>query len=182
MYIPLGGSKGTKYQQIRNVFIIFLVSGFWHGANWTFIVWGALNAFYFLPLLLTNNNRNHIEIVANNKNCPSFIEFFHVIATFALSTIAWIFFRAENVPHAFQFLKGVFNWSLFSVPQIRPTDLFILISFFVGIEWIGRRNLYALEIFGFKWKRPFRLLFYYSLSILIFWYSRDEQTFIYFQF
>jgi len=182
LYIPLGGSKGTKYQQIRNVFIIFLVSGFWHGANWTFIVWGALNAFYFLPLLLTNNNRNHIEIVANNKNWPSFIEFFRIIATFALATIAWIFFRAENIPHAFQFLKGVFNWSLFSVPQIRPTDLFILISFFVGIEWIGRRNLYALEIFGFKWKRPFRLLFYYSLSILIFWYSRDEQTFIYFQF
>src|SRR5690606_13060479 len=75
VYIPLGGSRGTKTNQIRNVFIIFIVSGFWHGANWTFIVWGALNAIYFLPLLLRKKNRVYTGDIAPGKFFPSFREF-----------------------------------------------------------------------------------------------------------
>ena len=71
LYIPLGGSKGGTWMKVRNTFIIFIVSGFWHGANWTFVVWGALNALYFLPLLLTNSNRNNLHIVAEGKFLPS---------------------------------------------------------------------------------------------------------------
>ena len=182
LYIPLGGSRGNKSQQIRNVFIIFLVSGFWHGANWTFIVWGALNAIYFIPLLLTKNNRNHLNIVAEDKNRPSIKEFLRIILTFIVTTFAWIFFRAESLSEAFNYISGIFNESLLTVPDIRPTDLFILLLFFLGIEWSGRRNLYALETFGNKWKQPFRITFYYILIIAIFVYSRKEMEFIYFQF
>ncbi len=182
LYIPLGGSRGSKSQQVRNVFIIFLVSGFWHGANWTFIVWGGLNALYFLPLLLTNINRSHIDIVAVHKKWPSLNELFRIFITFTLTTIAWVFFRAESIDHAMEYISGIFSVSLFSIPQIRPTDLFILIIMFIGIEWAGRRNLYAIENFGFKWKRPIRILFYYTLIVLIFWFSRNDQEFIYFQF
>ena len=96
--------------------------------------------------------------------------------------MAWIFFRAESISHAIAYIKGIVSWSLFSIPQIRPRDLLILIILFLSIEWMGRRNKFALEAFGVNWKRPFRLFFYYTLIILIFWYSRDEQTFIYFQF
>ncbi|WP_452231444.1 MBOAT family O-acyltransferase [Lacinutrix sp. MEBiC02595] len=182
LYIPLGGSRGSKAQQIRNVFIIFIVSGFWHGANWTFIVWGALNALYFMPLLLTNNNRNHIEVVAIKSRFPSIKESVQILVTFILTTLAWIFFRAENINHALQYIKDIFDLSIFSIPQIRPTDLFVLLSFFLSIEWLGRRNQYALETFGLQWNRSIRILFYYVLVILIFWFSRNDQTFIYFQF
>ena len=169
-------------QQVRNVFIIFLVSGFWHGANWTFIVWGGLNALYFLPLLLTKMNRSHIEIVAVHKKWPSLEESFRILLTFCLMTLAWIFFRAESVSHAWAYLNGIFDQSLLSIPQIRPTDLMILIVLFIGLEWVGRRNLYAIETFGLKWKRPIRLAFYYLLVALIFWFGRNDQEFIYFQF
>ncbi len=182
LYIPLGGSRGSKYLQVRNVFIIFLVSGFWHGANWTFIVWGGLNALYFLPLLLTNVNRSHLDIVAKNSIWPTLTEVLRILLTFTITTFAWVFFRAESITDALLYIIGIFNSSLFSIPQIRPTDLSLLILFFLIIEWTGRKNLYALEYFAFKRKRPLRLIFYYLLIILIIWYSRDEQTFIYFQF
>ena len=90
--------------KIRNTFIIFLVSGFWHGANWTFIIWGALNALYFLPLLLGGKNRNHLEVVAYDKSLPSFKEILQIGVTFGLTVFAWIFFRAENLGHAFGYI------------------------------------------------------------------------------
>ena len=182
LYIPLGGSRGSKAQQIRNVFIIFIVSGFWHGANWTFIVWGALNALYFMPLLLNNTNRNHIDVVAVKSRFPSVKESIQILVTFILTTLAWIFFRAESISHALQYIKDIFDLSIFSIPQIRPTNLFVLLFFFLIIEWLGRRNQYAIETLGLKWKRPIRLMLYYVLVILIFWFSRNDQTFIYFQF
>ncbi len=182
LYIPLGGSRGSKGKQVRNVFIIFLVSGFWHGANWTFIVWGGLNALYFLPLLLTRINRSHLEIVSVHKKWPSFKEIFQILTTFGITCLAWIFFRAENIEHAWSYLKGVFSSSLFSIPQQRPSDLFLLILLFISIEWMGRKNLYALESFGIKWKRPLRIILYFALLISILWYSRSDQEFIYFQF
>ncbi|WP_347372869.1 MBOAT family O-acyltransferase [Aequorivita sp. Q41] len=182
LYIPLGGSRGTKFKVIRNVFIIFIVSGFWHGANWTFIVWGALNAIYFLPLLISNKNRQHLNIVAYSKRWPTFKAFLNIILTFGLTTLAWIFFRAENITHAFQYIKGICDLSIFTIPEIRPTNIFLLLILFLLIEWLGRRNEYALEVFGLNWKRPIRIGFYYTLLILIFCFSRNDQTFIYFQF
>lgn len=158
------------------------MSGFWHGANWAFIIWGALNALYFIPLLITNNNRNHIETVALNTNLPSLKAVFNIIMTFSFTTLAWVFFRAENVTHALQYLLGICNSSLFSVPQLRPTYLLLLILFFLSIEWLGRRNQFALETLMTRSKRPFRITFYYLVVLLIFWFSKDEQSFIYFQF
>ena len=90
LYIPLGGSKGGTWRTVRNIFIIFIVSGFWHGANWTFIIWGALNALYFLPLLILTKNRNNLEIVAKGKHLPTVNEFFNISMTFCLTVLAWI--------------------------------------------------------------------------------------------
>src|SRR5680860_142330 len=107
LYIPLGGSRGGTWMKVRNTFIIFIVSGFWHGANWTFVVWGALNALYFLPLLLTNKNRQNMEVVAENSYLPSINEFFQMGLTFGLTVIAWIFFRADNIGHAINYLGKI---------------------------------------------------------------------------
>ena len=182
LYIPLGGSKGSLKKKVRNVFVIFVVSGFWHGANWTFIVWGALNAIYFLPLLLTNRNRNNLEIVAQNSMLPNFKEFLQMAVTFGLTVFAWIFFRAENLGHAFSYISGIFSKSLFSIPEVRPTNLIRLTLLFVLAEWFGRKEQYAIEKLGLNWKRPYRLAMYYAIVMVIFWFGGEEQQFIYFQF
>lgn len=182
LYIPLGGSRTSKTKVIRNVFIIFLVSGFWHGANWTFIIWGALNAVFFLPLLLINKNRLHLETTAKNKLLPTVTESFKILRTFVLVTLAWVFFRAENIQHAWSYISKIFSLSVFTIPEIRPKDITILLILFLSIEWIGRDNLYAIETIGKKWKKPLRYMFYYTIIITIFWFSKNEQEFIYFQF
>ena len=129
LYIPLGGSKGGTFNKIKNTFIIFIVSGFWHGANWTFIVWGALNAIYFLPLLLLNKNRQNIDIVAYGKFIPSINDFFKIIITFSLTIFAWIFFRAENLSHALNYISGIINPTLFTYPSILPIKLISMMLF-----------------------------------------------------
>lgn len=185
LYIPLGGSRGGTLMKIRNTFLIFIVSGFWHGANWTFIIWGALNAVYFLPLLLTKNNRNHIEVVAKGKLLPTFSESALILTTFSLTVFAWIFFRAENIGHAFQFISDIFHHpgSFLQLNVYWKYRIIIaLIGLFLIVEWFGREGQYAIENIGLKWKMPFRYAFYYSIIIAIFWFGGKEQEFIYFQF
>jgi alginate O-acetyltransferase complex protein AlgI len=182
LYIPLGGSQGGTWMKVRNTFIIFIVSGFWHGANWTFIAWGLLNALYFLPLLLANKNRNNIGIVAEGRFLPNVRELFSMGMTFMLTVFAWIFFRANDMSHALSYIKGIFTKSLLSIPSILPFTLFGLLAFFIAIEWMGREHQYALQRFGLKWPRFARISFYYLLIVLIFIFMGKEQEFIYFQF
>lgn len=187
LYIPLGGSRVSKNKAIRNIFIIFLVSGFWHGANWTFITWGALNAAYFLPVFLFNANRNHIDIVAKNKWLPSLKELAAMGGTFFLTVIAWIFFRAESITHALQYLSIVFSKTLFKIPSFYKDEasrlLFIFLIIFVLIEWLGRDAKFALEKFALRWPKVLRWVFYLTIAFIIILYSGGkEQEFIYFQF
>lgn len=182
LYIPLGGSRGGKWMQVRNTFIIFTVSGFWHGANWTFVVWGALNALYFLPLLLIGKNRTNLDIAGANGLLPSPREFAGISLTFALTALAWIFFRAEDVPHALQYIAGIFSPDLFERPQVFPTVVFACVTFFMIIEWLGRKEDFALRSFALNWPKPVRWTFYYALVLCIFLLSGKEQEFIYFQF
>lgn len=186
LYIPLGGSRGSTWNKIRNIFIIFIVSGFWHGANWTFLFWGALNAIYFLPLLLLNKNRKNTDTVAENRLLPNIKEFFQIGITFLLTSLAWVFFRAENMQHAYDYLTTIFSKSLFSIPNFKYRHnaliTLILISIFIVIEWIGRKNKYAIEQLGLHWKRPLRYVFYAILIIVLFWFGGEQQQFIYFQF
>lgn len=181
LYIPLGGSKGGTWKKTRNTFIIFIVSGFWHGANWTFIIWGTLNAVYFLPLLLSDKNRTNIEVVGVD-NPTTVRDILNILMTFGLTVIAWIFFRAENVGHAISYLSGILSSSLFSKPEFQPIDTIVLIAIFLLIEWIGRKNKYAIETLAGAWQKPYRYVFYYALIITILCYTGQEQQFIYFQF
>ncbi|PSG86526.1 MBOAT family O-acyltransferase [Aurantibacter aestuarii] len=183
LYIPLGGSQGGTLMKVRNTFIIFLVSGFWHGANWTFIAWGFLNALYFLPLLLTNKNRKHTtSVVAQHNYLPNIKEFIHISFTFLLTVLAWVFFRANNLSHAFNYLKGIASKSIFSLPEVRPSYLILLIVFFICIEWMGRRSLFAIENLLIKKHFSVKLAFYIFLIVLMFLFYGKEQAFIYFQF
>ena len=170
--------------KIRNTFIIFLVSGFWHGANWTFIIWGALNALYFLPLLLLGKNRQNLGVAAENKIFPSIKEIFQIGFTFTLTVLAWVFFRAENVTHAINYLKRIFDKSFFSLPEVFPSTIIGLVVLFISIEWLQREKNHALEINGngLLISRPIRWGIYLGLIILIFSFGGSQQEFIYFQF
>lgn len=193
LYIPLGGSRGGNWMKVRNTFIIFLVSGFWHGANWTFIVWGFLNALYIMPSILFKTNRINLDIVAQGRLFPSIKELLQMITTFTVTVIAWVFFRAVDVTHAFRYLGKMFT-GLFHKHNLADTAHFIsgvvgfvlplLIFVFLVIEWLGRENQYAIQTWGFRFPRLFRWAFYYSLVLLVFYFagSGKEQQFIYFQF
>ena len=189
LYIPLGGSRGSKFQSIRNTFIIFLVSGFWHGANWTFIFWGLLHALYFLPLLLLNKNRNHLETVAQGKILPSIGELLKMGVTFFLVVVAWIFFRSENLESAFFYFEG-FARNFFLLPEKKlftsiefaPIVFITLLFFFILIEWIGREKPFALFDFGTKKSRLITWSTYCLIVLCIICFSGKEQQFIYFQF
>lgn len=185
LYIPLGGSRGGTWMKIRNTFIIFIVSGFWHGANWTFIVWGALNAVYFLPLLLTDKNRSNLDIVAQGKQLPSLKDFFKILLTFGLTVFAWIFFRAENMTHAFSYISGIFrqpeSFLQFGI-YLEYKLIILLIGFLILVEWFGRDSNHALEKIAVNFSRPKRYVFYFAVMTCIFWFGGSEQQFIYFQF
>lgn len=190
VYIPLGGSKVGTATKIRNTFIIFLLSGFWHGANWTFVIWGGLNALYFLPLLITDRNRNNIGTVAEGKRLPTLREASAMLVTFLLTLVAWVFFRAATVREAFHDMSVIFSKSLFQMPdkdafkgfKTHPAFALLLICFLLLVEWQGRENKHAFASLGTGWKRVYRWAFYYAILISIFLFLGKEQQFIYFQF
>lgn len=184
VYIPLGGSRGSPELKVRNVFIIFILSGLWHGANWTFIVWGILNALYFLPALLQNRHRKNLEVVANDRNLPNLNELLHILLTFFLTCIAWVFFRADNIHQALGYVSKILSSSLFNLPQLHkelaPLSYFMI--FFLVMEWLGRKDSFALEKLILEWKPMPRYLLYAVLTFLIIIFSEKGQEFIYFQF
>ncbi|MEM6644281.1 MAG: MBOAT family O-acyltransferase [Bacteroidota bacterium] len=186
LYIPLGGSKGGISSKFRNTFIIFLVSGFWHGANWTFIIWGLLNAIYFLPLLLSKSNRRNLDVAAAGRSYPTFHELASILLTFALTILAWIFFRAEDLGHAFSYLGELFSVSLFSAPVgLESFNVYLIVSLIIImllLEWKERESDFVLQNLGLFWHKSMRYAFYYSLVLAVLWFSGNEQEFIYFQF
>jgi D-alanyl-lipoteichoic acid acyltransferase DltB (MBOAT superfamily) len=179
LYIPLGGSRGNKWFQLRNVFAIFLVSGFWHGANWTFIVWGGLNALFFLPLLLSKRNRNNVDEVASNSILPNVKELFQILLTFGLTTFAWIFFRAESITDAMLYIQQISDFSNFMPDVIRHKKVIPLLFLFIILEWFSRKQEYAIVL-----DKKYRTVFYMLFAFMILYYSSVEEksSFIYFQF
>ena len=186
LHIRLIAQGVSKIKVIRNTFIIFLVSGFWHGANWTFIAWGAFHALLFMPLLLSNGNRKNTNTVAEGKFFPSVKEIFQMGLTFLLVVIGWIFFRAESIGQAFEYLGGIADMSLFTVPYMRAfvsqfLPMFVSIAILMVMEWIQRDKQHGLQL-SCKIPMPVRYLIYLLFIFLIHRYQGGSSTFIYFQF
>ena len=212
VYIPLGGSrpnipetirqKGdkalearyTKWIAVRNTFVIFLLSGFWHGANWTFVLWGAYHALLFVPLLLLNKNRRYRDTVATvtlpdgtikTKWLPSLKEAGQMLLTFALAVFGWIIFRATGLKTLSAWVTGIFDSSLFSIPWLMNKYYYIPLAISVLImimfEWITRTKEHSFQIsIKYKWLRwCIYLIFILSLFLSI---KVDTPQFIYFQF
>lgn len=185
IYIPLGGSRGGTWMKIRNTFIIFFVSGFWHGANWTFIVWGAYNALLFLPLILLNQNRKHTDTVAEGRILPNIRELVEIFITFLLVVIGWIFFRADSIAIAFDYINKLISLSLFDIPNLIDRSyyvpMFLSIVLLVVVEWLQRNKKHGLEIYSIK-SHSVKFSIYFVIIALVFWFGGKGETFIYFQF
>ena len=185
LYIPLGGSRGGTWMKVRNTFIIFLVSGFWHGANWTFIVWGGLNALYFLPLLLLKRNRTNLGVVAEGRMLPNLRELWQMGTTFLLTVLAWVFFRAENL---YMGINYIYNMSshkgagLSIESNKNKSDLvhlLLVLCILVFVEWISRVDG-KLPIQ--QYSAPVRKVFYIIVILLILYLGVNQSEFIYFAF
>jgi len=173
------------------LFITFLLCGFWHGANWTFIVWGVLNAMYFAPFLLLKSKKKRTDIVAKGKLLPSLKELVQMGLTFSLTVFAWIFFRASDLHHAICYIRSIGKGLLHKSSYVETVNLvywnlgfkiLILIILFFIVEWFGREQQYAIAHIGVKWYRPIRWAMYYIIIISIFYFAISQQQFIYFQF
>jgi len=189
LYIPLGGSKQGKWKAVRNTFIIFLVSGFWHGASWNFIVWGGIHACGFLTLLLFNRNRQYIsDVVAHDRKLPNLKELWQMLSTFAFVTFAWIFFRAHGMGFALSYIKQI-GVSLIEHPGqllILPMGkkVFVYIIPLVLGDWWLRRDERLLKMSNYKMINYIILLFLSILILNIFlsYLTKTPNSFIYFQF
>lgn len=181
LYIPLGGSQGGRVMRLRNTFIIFLVSGFWHGANWTFIVWGLLNAVYFLPLLLQNKNRVHMGEVTITTDVDGLKTLGRILTTFALTCFAWIFFRANSISQAGDYIRKMVTDLHFNVQYLNnerySIELILLVMAFIGVEWFSRNRIEPLS-----GRRSWIKVALALLVLLLFGIYSDYKEFIYFQF
>lgn len=180
VYIPLGGSRVSTAKAIINIFIVFLVSGFWHGANWTFIAWGGIHAALFIPVFLMGKNRTYLD--EGRHLVPNFGEILQMMLTFTLVTVAWVFFRAGTIGEAWGYFTHIFS------NELLPTgyawfgyNIRLALVLFIVLEWVGRFQYNWLESLQGKWYRyPVYIGTIYS--ILFFGVFGESIDFIYFQF
>lgn len=182
LYIPLGGNRVKIKRRIFNILIVFSISGFWHGANWTFIMWGVIHGLYYIPLMVSGRQQKYKgSVIAQNTIFPSFKELFQMMITFLMVVIAWIFFRAENITDAFSYLWGIFNLSFFSIPSFGLSGLVYVFILFV-IEWVSRKKNHPLQLLV-QYPSWVRAPTYYILIItIIIYHGNQNAPFIYFQF
>ena len=183
LYIPLGGSRCSKAKMVRNTFVIFLVSGFWHGANWTFILWGALHAALFLPLLLGGRNRKYLTGVAEDRWYPTFGELGMMLKTFALAMAGWLVFRAQSLSELWRWLVDIVNVKGYALAEQWPDageDAFKMFGVLLVCEWLNRREPFGCA----RYPRAvwLRWILYFVLVLLIVIYAPGSHSFIYFQF
>ena len=179
VYIPLGGSRVSKAKVVRNTFIIFLVSGFWHGANWTFLAWGAFHAVLFLPLILLGKNRKYTDTIAEGRWLPNLKELGQMVLTFVLAVLGWILFRSQSIGETLDFYTGLINggWHGFNPPMRAIT----FVATMMVVEWLQRGREHGLDMSGVRY-RAVRYACYLTVLAMIFMYGVFNETFIYFQF
>lgn len=183
LYIPLGGSKLSMLLSVRNVFIIFLVSGFWHGANWTFLIWGGIHALLFIPSFLAGSNRKYKEdLVHHNKPLPSAGDIAQILVTFFFVTLAWIFFRAGTLTQAFHFFGNIIHNRKGKNLAFENVDIIGYIIafsafFIVSLYWLYKKN----HLIQSTWGKQFTVSFILLILITLFG-QFSKQSFIYFQF
>lgn len=184
VYIPLGGSKVSKFVTIRNTFIIFLLSGLWHGANWTFICWGFYHALLFVPLLLLGRTKRFGKYELDK--CITLKEWLNILLTFVLVTIGWIIFRSPDISLAFDFIKRLFDLSDYGMPNINPKRLFVILECMMAIMFVAFMEIkHKTSDVVLSFASQYRVANFIGYIVVTIWailFYSVGQTFIYFQF
>ena len=184
LYIPLGGSRKGRVRTIINTFVIFVVSGFWHGASWTFIMWGVLHAVAFVPSLLLGTNRRHVrEAIAEERWLPSLADAFGMFSTFLVVMLGWAFFRADTVGQSFMWVKEIlfgFDFSIKPILRQGAPHAVLWTSVMLLCEWVNRKCEFGFARYPVN--ASARYLVYWSIMLIIVLNLSPRQTFIYFQF
>ena len=192
IYFPLGGSRCDKRKVIRNVYIVWAISGLWHGANWTYVCWGLYHGTLLAIYNICGINTKYEHIVAYGKLLPNLKESFQIVITFALTVIGFVIFRSETIGDAGQYLMQMFNSSLFdvagSLEYLKGKHLVfnsVVIVMMVVVEWIQRNKQHALQISGngvLGRSAILRFMLYFLLVMMIVIFAEKQSEFIYFQF
>jgi D-alanyl-lipoteichoic acid acyltransferase DltB (MBOAT superfamily) len=175
----------AKWRVVLNTFVIFLVSGLWHGANWTFVAWGAYHAILFLPLILLGRNHRHTDVVAAGRLLPTFGELGQMLLTFFLAAMGWVLFRADSIQHAFQYYGHMFSHLFDGTPNITaPIDAWVIavsVAILLVVEWCNRCQSHEFarqpRSRWLRWAGYVVLLFFIGAFMVT-----HEMPFIYFQF
>lgn len=182
LYVPLGGSRGGRWLAARNTTLVFAVSGLWHGANWTYVLWGLMHALFFLPLLLSGRHRRHSGTAGAGRLLPTWSEGWRMAATFALFAWSMVLFRSANLGDAGAAYAALLSPTLFSLPADLPGVALGFAGMMLLMEWRSRAQRHALQDLGAGWPRLLRWGVYGGLALLIALMAQREQPFIYFQF
>jgi len=175
--------KYRKQGLIVSIVATFVLVGFWHGANWTFAFYGLLHGIYFIPLVY-RGKMNTSKMIAKGKLFPSVVELFQMGALLFLVMLTNIFFRMSSIGHAFDYLKHIFSIRLFEFPlqlgNITVLTTLGLVIFFMGIEWVHREKKHDLDLSNYN--IYFRWLCYIVIFLIVLFFGKSSETFIYFQF
>lgn len=184
IYFPLGGSRCSRGKIIRNTMIVFFVSGLWHGANWTFIVWGMYHACLIAIFMLVGLNTKYADNPAKGRILPNIKECIQILSTFFLVVVGWILFRAESLSQAVDYVARIFSPSLLDVGSIDGRKNIFWCFLILLVEWLQRDKQHALQMNGQKlFSYPIvRYIVYAAVFLSIIHFSGKVQTFIYFQF
>lgn len=183
LYIPLGGSKKNKRITLLNIFIVFLISGLWHGANFTFLMWGLFHAVLYIPLYISKKNKKYNNIDFAKNGLIRFREIFNCITTFCLVSIGWIFFRSETVEDSFFYISKMFNPNNFFDLDLSIFLVFPSLIFLIIVEFICRKDE-RKTVFHFIKNKNIRKMTYLFFFYIIYinWLNQSDVNFIYFQF
>lgn len=183
VYVPLGGSRTTTRRRMVNIVVTFMVSGFWHGANWTFLVWGLLHGLYYIPLMLAGTHRRYTNVVAEGRLLPSGREFVSMMVTFLLVWFGWIFFRAQSMTHALAYIGTFFRGPIIDRSHWHGRYLGALTLCFLllAAEWVQRHKQHGMDIQHMNIVGRWSLYTLVTLAVL-FLGNFGAVDFIYFQF
>ena len=181
VYIPLGGSRNGKWHTIRNTMIIFLLSGLWHGADWSFVAWGAYHGLLLVLLIVLNRNTKYERVVAYDRWYPSLKEFGQIILVFAFATFGWMMFRADNMTQFVDYTARMCSADVLSVPMFAGYSALALnIGLLFVVEWFMRKKKHGLDVANLP--SYLRYAIYFGMAFIFFAFGGNTVNFIYFQF